>query len=70
MISPEKGQTAPTITVEAIKAPAQKKAKVEVVTTPKESLPTTGDDQNLLVTLMSSLLLMSLGLGLKKKEDE
>lgn len=70
VISPEKGQTAPTITVEAIKAPAQKKAKVEVVTTPKESLPTTGDDQNLLVTLMSSLLLMSLGLGLKKKEDE
>ncbi|MCK1233365.1 G5 domain-containing protein [Streptococcus uberis] len=70
VISPEKGQTAPTITVEAIKAPAQKKAKVEAVTTPKESLPTTGDDQNLLVTLMSSLLLMSLGLGLKKKEDE
>lgn len=70
VISPEKGQTAPTITVEAIKALAQKKAKVEVVTTPKESLPTTGDDQNLLVTLMSSLLLMSLGLGLKKKEDE
>nr|WP_281494829.1 G5 domain-containing protein [Streptococcus uberis] len=70
VISPEKGQTAPTITVEAIKAPAQKKAKVEAVTTPKESLPTTGDDQNLLVTLMSSLLLMSLGLGLKKKENE
>lgn len=70
VISPEKGQTAPTITVEAIKAPAQKKAKVEAVPAPKESLPTTGDDQNLLVTLMSSLLLMSLGLGLKKKEDE
>ncbi|GAA5349293.1 G5 domain-containing protein [Streptococcus uberis] len=70
VISPEKGRTAPTITVEAIKAPAQKKAKVEAVKTPKESLPTTGDDQNLLVTLMSSLLLMSLGLGLKKKEDE
>lgn len=70
VISSEKAISAPTITVEAIKAPAQKKAKVEAVTTPKESLPTTGDDQNLLVTLMSSLLLMSLGLGLKKKEDE
>lgn len=70
VISPEKGQSAPTVTVEANKAPAQKKAKVEAVTTPKESLPTTGDDQNLLVTLMSSLLLMSLGLGLKKKEEK
>lgn len=70
VISPEKGQSAPAYTVEAVKAPVQKKAKVEAVLAPKESLPTTGDDQNLLVTLMSSLLLMSLGLGLKKKEDE
>ncbi|SUO88482.1 G5 domain-containing protein [Streptococcus uberis] len=70
VISPEKGQSAPTVTVEAIKAPAQKKAKVEAVTTPKESLPTTGDDQNLLVTLMSSALVIGLGLGLKKKEEK
>lgn len=70
VISPEKGQSATTVTVEVVKAPVQTRAKVEAVTTPKESLPTTGADQNLLVTLMSSLLLMSLGLGLKKKEDE
>lgn len=70
VITPEKGQSATTVTVEVVKAPVQTRAKVEAVSAPKESLPTTGDDQNLLVTLMSSLLLMSLGLGVKKKEDE
>lgn len=70
VITPEKAKSAPTVTVEAVKAPVQTRAKVEAVLAPKESLPTTGDDQNLLVSLMSSLLLMSLGLGLKKKEDE
>lgn len=70
VITPEKAKSAPTVTVEAVKAPVQTRAKVEAVPAPKESLPTTGDDQNLLVSLMSSLLLMSLGLCLKKNEDE
>lgn len=70
VITPEKAKSAPTVTVEAVKAPVQTRAKVEAVPAPKESLPTTGDDLNLLVSLMSSLLLISLGLGLKKNEDE
>lgn len=67
---PVEGKPAPTVKVVAVKAPVQTSVKVEAVRAPKESLPTTGDDQNLLVTLMSSALVIGLGLGLKKKEEK
>lgn len=67
---PVESKPAPTVKVVAVKAPVQTSVKVEAVQAPKESLPTTGDDQNLLVTLMSSALVIGLGLGLKKKEEK
>ncbi|MGT2958333.1 G5 domain-containing protein [Streptococcus bovimastitidis] len=67
---PVEGKPAPTVKAVGIKAPVQTSAKVEAVQAPKESLPTTGDNQNLLVTLMSSALVIGLGLGLKKKEEK
>ncbi|VTS42343.1 Gram-positive signal peptide protein, YSIRK family [Streptococcus pseudoporcinus] len=55
----------PTVQMVAIKAPALN--KVNQISS-KASLPITGDDSHFLMTVMSSALLIGIGLTIKKKE--